>query len=61
MNCTINSQVLGQICKSKHSCTPDKVFRDLTSADKSYLTYPYPTRGMDKNRKTTYAANTLIV
>ena len=33
----------------------------FTSADKSYLTYPYPTPGMDKNKKTTRAANTLVV
>ena len=27
---------------------PDKVFCDFTSDDKIYLTYPYPTRGIDK-------------
>ena len=33
----------------------------FTSADKSYLTYPYLTRGIDKNRKPTHIANTLVV
>ena len=33
----------------------------FTSADKSYLTYPYPTRGIDKNRIPTHVVNTLVV
>ena len=40
------------------SCTPDKVSAILTSADKSYLTYPYPT--IDKKRITTRAVNKLV-
>ena len=32
-----------------------------TGAVKSYLTYPYPTRGIDKNRITTRVVNTLVV
>ena len=32
----------------------------FTSADKSHLTYPYPTRGIDKNRITTRVVNTLV-
>ena len=32
----------------------------FTSADKSYLTYPYPTRGMDKKQITTRDVNTLL-
>ena len=32
----------------------------FTSADKSCLTYTYPTRGIDKNRITTRVANTLV-
>ena len=33
----------------------------FTGADKSYLTYPYPTRGIDKKRTTTCVVNTLVV
>ena len=33
----------------------------FTSADKSYLTYTYPTRGIDKNRITARFVNTLVV
>ena len=33
----------------------------FTSADKPYLTYPYPIRGMDKKRITTRDVNTLVV
>ena len=32
------------------SCIPDKVSAVFSSADKSYLTYLYPTHGIDKNR-----------
>ena len=31
------------------------------SADKSYLTYPYPTRGIDKKLTITCVINTLVV
>ena len=31
------------------------------SEHKSYLTYPYPTRGIDKKRITTRVVNTLVV
>ena len=30
------------------SCILDKVFCDFTVANESYLTYPYPTHGIDK-------------
>ena len=33
----------------------------FTSADKSYLTYPYPTHGTDKRRIATCVVNTLVV
>ena len=33
----------------------------FSSADKIYLTYPYPTRGIDKKRITTRVVNTLVV
>ena len=36
-------------------------FEIFTSAVKSYLTYPYPTRGIYKNRITTRVVNTLVV
>ena len=38
------------------------LFAICISADKSYLTYPYPTpRGIDKKRITTRVINTLVV
>ena len=33
----------------------------FTGADKSYLTYPYPTSGIDKKRTTAHVVNTLVV
>ena len=33
----------------------------FTSANKSYLTYPYPTRGVDKKRIRTRVVNILVV
>ena len=33
----------------------------FTSADKSYLTYPYPTHAIDKKQITTHAVDTLII
>ena len=33
--------------RMKYSYIPDKVFAIFTRADKSYLTYPYPARGVD--------------
>ena len=33
----------------------------FTNADKPYLTYPYPSRGIDKKRITSHDVNTLVV
>ena len=47
--------------KSKAGAYQTRLFATFTGADKSYLTYPYPTFGVDKNRITPLAVNTLVV
>ena len=56
-----NSLMATLTLKSKAGAYQTRLFATFTESDKSYLTYPYPTFGVDKNRITSLVINTLVV
>ena len=61
LHCSVVHFTVIALQTNVEKCIEDyEFFRDFTSADKSYLAYPYLTRGIDE-KELQHVVNTLVV